>query len=448
MPLRLRLLVAATVAGGGAIVTWHLRLAGDVSWGGVAIMAAAFLSGLLIVELSNVSAESVTFALVAAALIGDGPTAAVLAAAAGEVGSALRPPVPKLHRSAYNVSAHIVAAAALGWIDAWAGAAAAVPVRVLIATAGGLVYFGISSGLVAAAIGWSTKAQPLAVWSQAFRWLAPHYAAFGLAGFVLATVVRVSGPAGVLVFLLPLLMSHYSVWIFVRRTREQMQQLESANRRLASYNAELTEALASVVDARDLYLFRHSHQASAYSERIARRLALPEDQVRLVRQGALLHDIGKVGIPEAILRKPGPLSEAERSIMNRHAAIGASIVARTSELTPVAAIIRAHHERFDGRGYPDGLAGDEIPVGARILSVLEAFDAMISDRPYRAAMSVEDALAEIGRCSGSQFDPRVVRAFLSLVEEEGSDWLHNSAAGAHVTGTDLFLPLAERTGTA
>lgn len=449
MPLRLRLFVTATVAAGGAIVAWHLRSAGDsLSWGAVAIVVAAFASGLLIVELSSVSAETVTFALVAAALLGYGPAGAVLAAAAGEVGSALRPPVPKVHRSAFNVSAHVVAAALLGAVFERFGSGGPAAVQAFVAAAGGLVYFAISSALVAVAIGWSTKSEPMAVWTQGFRWLAPHYAAFGLAGFVLSMVERVAGAWGVLAYCLPLLMSHYSVWIFVKRTRQQMEELERANRRLEAFNAELTEALASVVDARDMYLYRHSHQASAYSERIARRLALPDAHVLLVKQGALLHDIGKVGIPEAILRKPGPLDEAERSIMNAHAAIGAEIVARTSELEPVAAMIRAHHERYDGKGYPDGLAGEEIPVGARILSVLEAFDAMISDRPYRAGMSIEDALAEIRRCSGTQFDPRVVRAFLAVVDEEGSGWLHNSAADAGTSGADLFLPMAQRTGRA
>lgn len=441
--LRLRLLIGTVLAAGAATLALNLRLleAGPTG-GALALIAAAFASGLLIVELSSVSAESVTFALVVAALLQFGPAAAVAAAVAGEVGSALRPPRTKVYRSAYNAGLHALAAAALGAVFTSAGVE---PGGISLVAAGlllpaSLAYFAVSTGLLALAIGWSTDAEPRAVWRESFRWLLPHYPALALVGVVLAMGQQAAGALGVLVFCLPLLMSHYSVNIFVRRTRNQMQALEDANARLKSMNSELTETLASVVDARDLYLYRHSHQASNYTERIARRLALPEAEIQLVKQAALLHDIGKVGIPEAILRKPAALDEAERSIMNSHSEIGAEIVARTRELAPVAAIVRAHHERYDGKGYPDGLKGEAIPVGARIVCVLEAFDAMISDRPYRRGRSVEEALEEIKRCSGTQFDPRVVRAFLGVVREQGTGWFANSAADATVSGADLFLP--------
>ncbi|HEX9696411.1 MAG TPA: HD-GYP domain-containing protein [Actinomycetota bacterium] len=438
---RIKILVPAVLLGGGAAIAWHARGAGSWEAGALALVAAAFISGLMLVEISSVSAETVTFALVAAALVQFGPEAAVAAAAAGEIGSALRPPRPKLHRSAFNVAAHALAAAGLGALFVpLVGGSESSAIWAAVVLPGSLLYFGISSGLVSLAIGWSTKAMPLEVWRWNFRWLVPHYPALAVVGIVLAMGQRAAGNLGVLVFCVPLLMSHYSVEVFVRKTRDQVGALEAANVRLSAVNAGLTETLASVVDARDMYLYRHSHAASGYTERIARRMALPEEDVQLAKQGALLHDIGKVGIPEAILRKPAALDDDERSIMNSHSEIGSEILLRTHELSVVAAIVRAHHERYDGKGYPDGLTGSEIPVGARIVAVLEAFDAMISDRPYRKGRPIDEALEEIHRCSGTQFDPRVVKAFLGVVREQGTGWLSNSAGGSDRDGEDLFLP--------
>jgi HD-GYP domain-containing protein (c-di-GMP phosphodiesterase class II) len=141
------------------------------------------------------------------------------------------------------------------------------------------------------------------------------------------------------------------------------------------------------------------------------------DLVDLAR-GALLHDIGKIGVPDAILRKPGRLTEAERRQMQRHPEIGYRVIADIPSFAQAAEIVLHHHEFYDGRGYPNGLAGDDIPLGARIFAVADALDAMTCDRPYRRAMSRAQALAEIARCRGSQFDPRVVDALLSMSEGE------------------------------
>jgi two-component system cell cycle response regulator len=147
------------------------------------------------------------------------------------------------------------------------------------------------------------------------------------------------------------------------------------------------------------------------AEAVARGLRLDEEQVDHVRHAAALHDVGKVAIPDAILDKPAALDDAEWEFIRRHTIIGERIVAAAPALRPVAALVRSSHERWDGGGYPDSLAGEEIPLGARIVSVCDAFDAMVADRPYRAGMDATDALAELERCAGSQFDPAVVAAF-------------------------------------
>jgi two-component system, cell cycle response regulator len=149
------------------------------------------------------------------------------------------------------------------------------------------------------------------------------------------------------------------------------------------------------------------------AEAVARALALDAEQIDHVRHAAALHDVGKMAIPDAILDKPGALDEAEWEFIRRHTIIGERIVAAAPALRPVAALVRSSHERWDGAGYPDALVGEDIPLGARIVSVCDAFDAMVADRPYRTGMDAADALTELERCSGSQFDPAVVDAFVA-----------------------------------
>ncbi|MDX6727169.1 MAG: hypothetical protein QOK49_1974, partial [Baekduia sp.] len=139
-------------------------------------------------------------------------------------------------------------------------------------------------------------------------------------------------------------------------------------------------------------------------------------------RGAELHDVGKIAMPEAILHKAGPLDEVEWQVMRQHTIVGERILAAAPALRPVGALVRSSHERFDGRGYPDGLAGDAIPLGARIISVCDAFDAMVQERPYAPAMAHEEAVAELRRCAGTQFDRAVVEAFVgALADGAASD---------------------------
>jgi putative nucleotidyltransferase with HDIG domain len=180
------------------------------------------------------------------------------------------------------------------------------------------------------------------------------------------------------------------------RTSARSQSRDVLLRALAERNPELGEHISGV---------------AALAEAVARRLDLDAEQLEHVRHAAALHDVGKMAIPDAILDKPAALDEHEWEFIRRHTIIGERIVAAAPALRPVAALVRSSHERWDGRGYPDRLAGEEIPLGARIVAVCDAFDAMVADRPYRAGMDPADALAELERCAGSQFDPGVVAAF-------------------------------------
>ncbi|HEX8854549.1 MAG TPA: diguanylate cyclase [Thermoleophilaceae bacterium] len=177
-------------------------------------------------------------------------------------------------------------------------------------------------------------------------------------------------------------------------------------------------ALAEALEARESGSATHSRRVARYAELIARELGLGEEVVDRVRIGGVLHDVGKIGVPESILSKNGPLSEEEWEELKRHPLIAARIL-DSGSIEDIRAWVLAHHERFDGTGYPHGLAGEEIPMEARILSVADAWEAMTSDRPYRRALTTDEARAELLACSGSQFDSEVVRAFLRVLD--GSD---------------------------
>ena len=173
--------------------------------------------------------------------------------------------------------------------------------------------------------------------------------------------------------------------------------------------------LMHLLGERDDALHDHVGDVADLAERVGERLELPPAEIRHLRWAASLHDIGKVAIPDAILHAPRPLEPAEWDYIRRHTVIGARIIGAAPGLEPVAAIVRASHERWDGRGYPDSLAGTAIPLGARIVAVCDAYDAMTADRPYRTALGPQEALAELRRCAGGQFDPAVVLAFEAIV---------------------------------
>ena len=205
--------------------------------------------------------------------------------------------------------------------------------------------------------------------------------------------------------------------VYARSSKQIVAQAGALEDALAlrerTYDATLT-ALTSALDFRDNETGGHSDRVVAYMELLLEQMNIKGTELATLRRGALLHDVGKIGVPDNVLRKPTALSEAEWSVMKRHPEFGARIIAGIPFLEDVARIVRHHHERWDGMGYPDGLKGDRIPLGARIFAVGDSFDAMTSDRPYRRGLLIAAAREEIRRCANSQFDPAVVTAFLSI----------------------------------
>ncbi len=172
--------------------------------------------------------------------------------------------------------------------------------------------------------------------------------------------------------------------------------------------------LTRAIEARDPHTQGHSARVTALAEEVARRLGWSAEQLASLRIGGPLHDIGKLAVSEAVLRKEGQLDPHELDQIRQHPKIGARILLRMAALREAIPYVLYHHERWDGKGYPSGKAGEEIPVEARVLAVADAFDAMTSDRPYRQALSRTEALAEVERCAGTQFDPEIARVFLEV----------------------------------
>ncbi len=207
------------------------------------------------------------------------------------------------------------------------------------------------------------------------------------------------------------------------READLLEHLYDSNRRLRADLQRVVRALSGAVEAKDLYTEGHLHRVSTYAVEVGRRMGLSGEDLELLQIASALHDIGKIGIPEHVLNKPGSLDPAEREIVERHPEIGARILQSVEGLERAAPLVLHHQERWDGRrdgrfpGYPAGLTGDAIPLGARIIAVVDAFDALTTDRPYRSAVTVDRAVAELRAESGDQFDPTVVTTFLAVLRE-------------------------------
>jgi putative nucleotidyltransferase with HDIG domain len=256
------------------------------------------------------------------------------------------------------------------------------------------------------------------IWREDYRWLWPHYMAAGLLGMTLGVTYEVLGWVVTIVMASPVALMHLAITQFIKRTTGYVNELRGLNRQLSESYESTLQALSRALDTRDAETEEHSQRVSRYTELIGRRFGLPEEEVAHLRRGAMLHDIGKIGVPDAILLKPAKLTADEIEAMRKHPTIGYTMIAHIPFLAKAAEIVLHHHESYDGNGYPSRLADDEIPLGARIFAVVDTLDAMTSDRPYRTARTFEEALAEIEHERGKQFDPAIVDVLLAVTIPE------------------------------
>ncbi|MFN7983098.1 MAG: HD domain-containing protein [Vicinamibacterales bacterium] len=320
-----------------------------------------------------------------------------------------------LHRALFNMSAPALSAwcgakvfFALSGISPLVSAPApldqVLPALVLFA----LVYFGLNSWLITLAISFERRVEPLKVWRDNFIWLSLNYFCGASVAVLLVAETR-QIDLRIIGVSVPLLLVVYFTF------KTSMDRVEDANRHVNKVNSlyiSTIETLALAIDAKDQVTHGHIRRVQRYTMGLARELGVVDTNLlQAIEAAALLHDMGKLAVPEHILNKPGRLTTAEYEQMKLHASVGAEILSAIDFPYPVVPIVRHHHEAWDGSGYPDGLAGTDIPIGARILSVVDCFDALTSDRPYRRRLSNAEALRILNDRKGSMYDPWVVSTF-------------------------------------
>jgi putative nucleotidyltransferase with HDIG domain len=310
-----------------------------------------------------------------------------------------KPPVRVFHNMAIAALTELSAGAAYrlagGSAVGFTFAHQAVPLLVMGAT-----YFVVNAALASTIVGIAQGPSPWRVWERNFQHGITHHLSFIALGAVATVTYFSAGPGGLVLFAVPFLVARESFRLYVEIRSD-----------LKAFVRALTEVLEEV----DPYTRHHSMRVAQYAVRLARGLGLPELDVEDIEYAALVHDLGKIGPQhQHILQKPGSLSHEEQRTLREHPATGAAIVKQVRALRRASEIILSHHERPDGQGYPYGLRAEDVPLGARILNVSDAFDAMTSDRPYRRALSMEAALGELKRGAGTQFDAGVVQCLVRL----------------------------------
>lgn len=444
---RLAMFVSTVIAGGlvVALYAWSYSAPPDLPTLGI-LIALALAAELFQISVYDDNSMSVSLAPLFAAALLAGLPGVVASSAAIALADQLRQrrPVRDLYKVAFNWGTHTIAGIAP--VLALAGD----PIQLhlepivllaLFVAAAGLVYYAVDTLLISAAISLAKRASLAAIWRAQFRWMAVHYLVLSMMGLFLSVAYASLGLLGIFVFLLPVAMIRYAQCQYVARTQSSVRELRRMNHELTQANHEITlanqairllneellETLARFFDARDPYSGGHAAKVADYATAIAIELGMSADRQKIIRQAGLLHDIGKIAISEQVLFKTSRLTEAEYEYIKTHTTIGAALLEQSQGLQHLAPFVRHHHERWDGRGYPDRLAGEAIPFEARILNVCDSVEAMASDRPYHIGMPLDQILVEVRRCAGTQFDPVIAEAFIRVAERDGGRLIVNSA---------------------
>jgi diguanylate cyclase (GGDEF)-like protein/putative nucleotidyltransferase with HDIG domain len=418
LPIAARLYVGA-VLGAGALV---LALFFPHTWANPVLFAvllglSSFASALKVslpLATSGVT-MSVSYAVDFAALLLLGADQTMLVAAASAFSQCTFRTETRSapHRTLFSMASLVLTVKATGFAYTWLGGPASIQQFSVTALPKPLVgaattYFVFNTALIATAIGLSTKQSIVRVWNENFLWSAPSYFVGAIAAAIAATVIEQGGYWWAALTAAPPYLIYRTYKVYMSRIQDQQRHVAQ----VSDLHLATIEALALAIDAKDQTAQSHIRRVQVYAAGLARSLGMTDNEIQGVKTAALLHDIGKLAVPEHILSKPGPLTQEEFQKIRIHPQVGAEIISGVPFPYPVSPLILSHHERWDGKGYPAGLKGDEIPLGARILSVVDYFDALMSERPYHKAMSLDAALGLLRQEASKALDPRVVQTFI------------------------------------
>lgn len=425
LSIKTKMFVGITALSGSVILAyflWHWQSA-DVSRF-LCYLAVAVVASRLKVQLPGIDGTmSVNFLFILMGVMDLSLSETLVIGCTATFAQSLWPPRRQLDpiKILFNVAGMMANATALTyvsyhWLSARAGGNK--PILLMVAA---LVFFLANTLPISAVIALTEHKLARKVWAECYFWSFPYYLVGAAAVGLVGVVNRQAGWATSLLVLPLIYWVYRSYRLYLGRLEAEKERVEIEKRHveeIASLNMRTIEALALAIEAKDHTTHTHLYRVRTYAVEIAKEMSLPNDEVEALRAAALLHDIGKLAVPEQIISKPGRLTPEEFERMKVHPLVGAEILERVAFPYSVAPIVRSHHERWDGSGYPDGLRGEEIPIGARILAVVDCLDALASHRQYRPALPLTAAMAGVKERAGTWFDPRVVeildRRFVEL----------------------------------
>ena len=369
---------------------------------------AIVVESLLIPMPNNTVGVSVGYAINIATIIIGGP---LLATTTAGLGFLLR--APKIegrgyvhvfnlppHKSVFNVSQSIIVTALMSLIYLLLGGGIgefALLTTIFVLLIGVVINTTIISGFLSIA----NKVDFSDTWISTMKGIFTSSLAVGTIGIIIALAYIGYGYGAVILFFGPLLLARYSFKLYIEMRNLYLSTIQALNK---------------TVEAKDPYTSGHANRVEKFAVDLAKAYHLPFESIQNLKTASILHDIGKIGIHDEILNKASRLTQEEYQEIMRHPAIGAEIISKVNFLSDITTIVRHHHERYDGKGYPDGLSGEDIPIEAAILMIADSYDAMTSDRPYRKAMTPEEALSELENNAGTQFHPELVKVFVSIMD--------------------------------
>ncbi len=420
LPVAARVYVTAVCAAGVAVAAFNAPRTLDHPGLFLALLVCSSVASALKVSLplaTSGSTMSISYAVDFASLLllGANETMFVAATSAWSQCTFRVQSKSPVYRTAFSMASLVLTVKFAGLVYSWLGGSTPGAPLTLGEIAKPLVgaataYFLGNTALIATAIGLSVRQRIVSVWNENFLWSAPSYFVGALAAAAAAWVMQRGGYAMAVLTSMPVYLLYRTYKVYLGRVQDEQRHVQE----VSDLHLATIEALALAIDAKDQTAQSHIRRVQVYAAGLARALGMSDNEIHGVKTAALLHDIGKLAVPEHILSKPGPLTQEEFQKIRIHPQVGAEIISGVPFPYPVAPLILSHHERFDGKGYPSGLKAEDIPLGARILSVVDYFDALMSERPYHKAMSFDAAIGLLRQESGKALDPRVVHTFIEM----------------------------------